>query len=214
MDKKVVIGLVLTLIIIIFIPVYWATEGGRQQAALERQKAEAMERGAHIYVAQCARCHGEAGEGLVGPALKDTALDKESLEKIIARGAAGGAMPAWGEEDGGPLKKHQIWDLVTFLQNWDSSLLERVIAEVKGITPPTTPGDLVAAGKQLFSANCAVCHGQNAEGTNIAPTLVGVEEAAILKQVREGGESMPPFSTDQLSDEDLSKIVEFLKSLK
>jgi len=41
MQKKIFIGFLLTLIIVIFIPVYWATEPGRQKAASENFKAAA-----------------------------------------------------------------------------------------------------------------------------------------------------------------------------
>ena len=100
----------LTLIIAIGIPLYWATAAGRQEAARERQQAEAVGRGAELYSLACASCHGSKGEGKIGPALKGSTLDRNVLEKIIARGIAGTAMSAFGEEDGGPLKRHQIKD--------------------------------------------------------------------------------------------------------
>ncbi len=40
MQRKIFIGLALTLVIVIFIPLYWVTEPGRQEAALARQQAE------------------------------------------------------------------------------------------------------------------------------------------------------------------------------
>ena len=44
----------------------------------------------------------------------------------------------------------------------------------------------VAAGKQLFLANCTSCHGLNAEGRANAPSLVGVGAAAVDFQVGTG----------------------------
>src|SRR5450631_1537060 len=44
----------------------------------------------------------------------------------------------------------------------------------------------VAAGKQLFQANCASCHGLNAEGRANAPSLVGVGAASVDFQVGTG----------------------------
>jgi mono/diheme cytochrome c family protein len=123
LQQKILIGLALTFFIVLFIPVYWATESGRQEAAGERQKAEAVARGAEQYILQCAVCHGPAGEGTLGPALKGSRLDDNALEKTITRGIAGTAMPAMGAEDGGALKKHQIKDLVIFIRNWDQSLI-------------------------------------------------------------------------------------------
>lgn len=44
----------------------------------------------------------------------------------------------------------------------------------------------VTAGKQMFLANCASCHGLNAEGRANAPSLVGVGAAAVDFQVGTG----------------------------
>lgn len=144
MQQKILIGLALTLTIVIFIAIYWATEAGRQEAASERQRAEAVERGAGLYISNCALCHGFQGEGGIGPRLQGTQLDEDVLERIIARGVPGTAMSAWSEEDGGPYKRHEIRDLVTFIKNWDSALLEELMAEevttpTPTPTPPSTP---------------------------------------------------------------------------
>jgi ubiquinol-cytochrome c reductase cytochrome c subunit len=44
----------------------------------------------------------------------------------------------------------------------------------------------IAAGRLLFLANCASCHGLNAEGRTSAPSLVGVGAAAVDFQVGTG----------------------------
>lgn len=46
--------------------------------------------------------------------------------------------------------------------------------------------DDVAAGQALFRTNCATCHGVNAEGRDIAPSLIGVGAAAVDFQVSTG----------------------------
>ncbi|WP_030450464.1 c-type cytochrome [Herbidospora cretacea] len=46
--------------------------------------------------------------------------------------------------------------------------------------------DDVAEGKSLFVAHCASCHGLNAEGTSMAPPLVGVGAASVDFQVSSG----------------------------
>ena len=56
----------------------------------------------------------------------------------------------------------------------------------------TATGDDVTAGKQLFQANCASCHGMNGEGrvapdgTSYGPSLVGVGAASVDFQVGTG----------------------------
>jgi len=41
-------------------------------------------------------------------------------------------------------------------------------------------------GKKIFLANCASCHGKNAEGTENGPNLIGVGEASVDFQVSTG----------------------------
>ena len=48
------------------------------------------------------------------------------------------------------------------------------------------PQEQVAAGRALFIANCASCHGLDAAGRNNAPTLVGVGAASVDFQVGTG----------------------------
>ena len=44
----------------------------------------------------------------------------------------------------------------------------------------------IAAGKKLFQANCATCHGVNLQGTTSGPSLIGVGAAAVDFQVGTG----------------------------
>ncbi len=44
----------------------------------------------------------------------------------------------------------------------------------------------VAAGRSLFLANCATCHGMNGQGSNAGPTVVGVGAASVDFQVGTG----------------------------
>ena len=46
--------------------------------------------------------------------------------------------------------------------------------------------DDLTTGRKLFLANCATCHGLNAEGTKAGPSLVGVGAAAVDFQVGTG----------------------------
>jgi mono/diheme cytochrome c family protein len=42
--------------------------------------------GAATYKAKCAVCHGPAGEGKVGPALKGTALTSDQIVAVLTKG--------------------------------------------------------------------------------------------------------------------------------
>jgi len=49
--------------------------------------------GAATYKAKCAACHGAAGEGKVGPALKGTSMSEGDIATFLTSGAAGKKAP-------------------------------------------------------------------------------------------------------------------------
>jgi len=53
-------------------------------------------------------------------------------------------------------------------------------AQARTVSRPAQAGDasLVSAGRQLYLVGCSSCHGAEAEGTDQAPTLVGVGAAS------------------------------------
>lgn len=79
--------------------------------------------------------------------------------------------------------------------------------------------DQVSAGQKLFAANCATCHGLNAEGSEFAPSLVGVGPAAVDFQVGTG--RMPAVASGpqaeakatQFSADEIAELAAFVGSL-
>lgn len=89
----------------------------------------------------------------------------------------------------------------------------------------------VAAGKALFQSTCATCHGPNGEGVpNLGKDMRGNEwiaaqsDAELVEFLKVGrrasdprnvtGIDMPPKGGNaSLKDEDLAKIVQFLRTL-
>ncbi len=71
-----------------------------------------------------------------------------------------------------------------------------------------------ATGHQLFiSKGCAACHGQDAQGSEVAPALPGHGEAIVKRQVRNPRLRMPAFTENQISDEELDTIARYIVSL-
>ncbi len=89
-------------------------------------------------------------------------------------------------------------------------------ADASSVTASTND---VAAGQKLFQANCATCHGAAAEGTDSAPSLVGVGAAAVDFQVGTG--RMPMQMTGpqaqakpvQFNDEQISQLAAYVATL-
>ncbi|MEO0048883.1 MAG: hypothetical protein RL556_215 [Actinomycetota bacterium] len=77
----------------------------------------------------------------------------------------------------------------------------------------------VDEGHKLFLANCASCHGKNAEGTHNAPTLIGVGAASVDFQVSSG--RMPAQASGpqiqvkpvQFTDAQIAELAAYVDSL-
>ena len=84
-------------------------------------------------------------------------------------------------------------------------------------TPASAPSSTLAPeahGTQLFSEKgCAACHGQNAEGSAIAPALPGHTAEQVRRQVRNPIGAMPRFGPEKISDQELDELVEFITEL-
>jgi len=79
------------------------------------------------------------------------------------------------------------------------------------------PGD-AAAGQRAFAAQCTSCHpGANA---GIGPAVYGPQfaerypdDGPLAAVIRQGKSGMPAFAPDQISDQELSNIVAYLRGL-
>jgi len=81
------------------------------------------------------------------------------------------------------------------------------------VSPDATGGS--ADGAALFAANCAVCHGAEGQGGNgpdIRP-LADADKDRIVKQVTNGGKSMPPFG-GQLSAAEIDTVAAYVINLQ
>ncbi len=157
------------LVVAIFIPVYWFYElgipalgvQGRMEQSAEEQFVTDVERGYALYLANCARCHGDDGQGGVGPPLNDQA---KLYNAISATGASGtghlnptyvrevlevggrlvcgdpnSVMPAW-REPAGPLNYREVEELVAFLTaSTDVSFVHDPAAGHGVVDPEATP---------------------------------------------------------------------------
>ncbi len=70
--------------------------------------------------------------------------------------------------------------------------------ESSAATTPTASAADIAKGQQIFDLTCATCHGLQAQGTAVAPSLIGVGSAAVYFQTSTG--RMPAKATDAEND--------------
>ena len=86
-------------------------------------------------------------------------------------------------------------------------------------TTPTASQAQIAKGRVIFQLTCATCHGLEAQGTAVAPSLIGVGSAAVDFQVSTGrmpakelsaeNERKPP----QLNPTQTRDVAEYIASL-
>jgi ubiquinol-cytochrome c reductase cytochrome c subunit len=78
---------------------------------------------------------------------------------------------------------------------------------------------VITEGQKLFAANCATCHGQQAQGTGNGPSLIGVGSAAVDFQVGTGRMPMQaqgpqaPSKPVQFTDEQVKALAAYVASL-
>ncbi|MBN9554989.1 MAG: cytochrome-c oxidase, cbb3-type subunit III [Alphaproteobacteria bacterium] len=167
---------------------------------------DVREAGHMLFGDNCAACHGVGAKGGPGfPDLTDKAwLWGGSPDAVLQTLRVGvntehadsrvSQMPAWGRD--GMLKEQEIRDAVAYVYALSHP----------GVTKDALGGNAVA-GKTVFSANCAACHGANAKGDIKmgAPDLTdrfwlyGGDEAAIQESVFNGRQGHMPSWEKRLS---------------
>ena len=162
----VIAGTGLTLAILVTFQIYLLREPARLQADADQDLSAAVEAGQAIYGSHCASCHGEQGEGIIGPALNSKQLlssaSDDLLFGLIRTGVPGTAMPAWSQSFGGPLTDEEIRQAVAFVRSWEPDATD---------AGPDLPEPDPARGAEIFDSICFACHGPQGEGTEIAPAL-------------------------------------------
>ncbi|MCA9932467.1 MAG: c-type cytochrome [Anaerolineales bacterium] len=115
--------------------------------------------GLETFAARCANCHGPQGNGdgelavnlaqppraFTNPAFRQTAVPA-SFHDFILTGNLDAGMPGFGSTNSNPLSDAQVWD---------------AIAAVMSLATPATA---VERGQQVYTDNCAACHGETGLG--------------------------------------------------
>jgi mono/diheme cytochrome c family protein/uncharacterized cupredoxin-like copper-binding protein len=132
------------LIVALFIPVYWIYDigvpplgiSGRLAAEERAQYITDVSRGYALFLANCARCHGNQGQGGIGPPLNDQGklyntltadglsgpghLNPDYIRAVLTEGGRyvcgdpASVMPAWLQPKG-PLNYREVEEIITFI---------------------------------------------------------------------------------------------------
>ncbi|MCJ7537744.1 MAG: c-type cytochrome [Anaerolineales bacterium] len=168
-----------------------------------------------IYDQLCAQCHGEDGEGGLGPSFQDrqfqAARTDTQLFDTINLGHDATAMIGWGDV----LSADQIQQLVVLIRQFNS------VSE----QPTSAAVSFSADVMPIFEADCTICHGSFGgwdassydsvmETGNNAPVVIpGDAENSLLAQKMEGtqtiGNIMPPAGL--LPEDEIQIILDWIE---
>ncbi len=172
--------------------------------------------GPEIYAQLCSQCHGQKGEGGIGPALDASQFqlsntDQDIFDKINM-GHKATAMIAWGEI----LTSDQIQQLVSFIRTLPSG------AVPTGQAVPSFIADVLP----IFNSKCTVCHGTMGgwtassytgvmtTGTHAPVVIPGDALNSLLVQklqgVQQAGTIMPP--SGKLLDAQIQIIIDWINA--
>lgn len=236
-------GVALSLFAAVFIAVYWWIEPARINNKVDEFYTKDVAAGHALFETNCATCHGSDAGGGSAPnpynadapwpapnlsnlqaryADSDIVSDVEQfMTMTIKQGRAGTPMPAWGAAYSGPMNDQQVEQIVKYLLSIQTGQVEAVDAQAF----------VGASGEDLFTNNCARCHGYNLEG-QVGPQLLNVFERygadptdpASLQAVRDTirgtvtngryvptGAIMPPFA-NVLTDDAITSIIDYIES--
>jgi ubiquinol-cytochrome c reductase cytochrome c subunit len=163
-----------------------------------------------IYLRDCAVCHGADGHGTkTGPTLEG--WGRAGVDYALSTGR----MPL-PSPDATPERRTPAYDAAT-----RDALVDYVVGLVPGgpeiPTVDPTSGDL-AAGGELFRAQCAACHQWAGEGGALlrreAPALDDATATQIAEAVRTGPGEMPVFDENAVDADQLNGLVRYVQYLR
>lgn len=179
-------------------------------APIGRPDAQAVTeagRGGQLYLTSCASCHGAQGAGTAsGPDIRNAGA---ALADFMLRT---GRMPL--ADTGAPAVRGR-----PYFSDADRQALVAYVASLgsgPAIPQVVTNAADVNAGRNIYTANCAACHGPAGGGGAVgggfvAPALTQADPTTVGEAVITGPGPMPRFSfaPDQLNN--LSAYVEYLR---
>jgi sulfur oxidation c-type cytochrome SoxX len=193
-----------------------------------------------FYKNNCARCHGEKGDGkgmiatYLDPYPRDLTkvafMNSKSDERLLASikdGVGGTSMPAWGRV----INEDQMRNLLGYLRQSIVKEKQRPLKD-RGL-PETNPvamsNQSIAQGEATFVQRCAGCHGKKADGKgpnslDILPRprnlrakdfVNATSDKRMFDSILYGvqGTAMPPWIDYGLSKTDVGNLVNYLRSL-
>jgi ubiquinol-cytochrome c reductase cytochrome c subunit len=166
-----------------------------------------VQAGRGLYTANCASCHGSAGQGgAYGPSLEHAGAAAADFYLRTGR------MPL-----SGPNQR-----VVRQPPVFDEAQIEALVAYVASLgdgpaIPQVVAGGDLRHGRELYTANCAACHAVTGAGNAIGGGYVAVglgfaDPTTVAEAVTIGPGAMPRFGFDAQAQADLAAYIDWLRA--
>ena len=189
---------------------YSAFSGGGASAASTASDSSQAAAGHALFVVSCASCHGLNAQGTT------------QAPSLIGAGAAAvdfqmstGRMPAkelGAENDRKPqveFTQQQIYEIAAYIESLGGG------PAIPSADQVSTAHADTALGSQLFSTNCAQCHGFAGAGGALtygkdAPSLNASTPTQIYEAMQTGPEAMPVFGDGTITPQEKQAIIAYI----
>jgi len=202
-------ALLLGLVVVALVYGSLTSRGGATEASAAVGTQQDIEFGKDLFQANCSSCHGLEAQGT------------SQAPSLIGTGAASvyfqmstGRMPAkevGAENERKPVtfSEQQIEDIAGYIASLGGG------PEIPTAEQVSTEGADTALGSELFSANCAQCHGFAGAGGALtygkdAPSLTASTPTQIYTAMLTGPEAMPVFSDGALPPQAKRDIIAYI----
>jgi ubiquinol-cytochrome c reductase cytochrome c subunit len=201
------VALLLGLVVVAAVYAVVTGTGGAQ--ASPNQAQQGIAEGKSLFVQACSSCHGMDAQGTVtGPSLIGAGAAAVDFQVSTGR------MPLKEPDAQAPSKP------VTFTPQLIYDIADYIASLGGGPAIPTaqqvdTSGANTGLGSQLFSANCAQCHGFAGAGGALtygktAPALNTATPTQIYEAMLTGPEAMPVFGDGTITPQAKRDIIAFI----
>ncbi len=166
--------------------------------------------GRNLYLQSCAACHGPGGAGTTqGPALIDSGA--AATDFMLRTGRMPFSPPADPTQRREPaFTDEQIRSLVAYVGS---------LGVGPAVPDVVTSAADIPAGRALYEANCAQCHGPSGAGVAIgggaiAPSLGQADPRIVVEAMRTGPNVMPVFPKGAIDDDAAAAIASYIEYLQ
>jgi ubiquinol-cytochrome c reductase cytochrome c subunit len=188
---------------------YGVLSGGGASASAPSQASTSVAQGKALFATSCSSCHGLDAQGT------------SQAPSLIGAGAAAvdfqmstGRMPAkelGAENDRKPtdFTQQQIYDIAGYVASLGGG------PAIPDKSQVSSDGANTALGSQLFSTNCAQCHGFAGAGGALtygkdAPTLNSATPTQVYEAMQTGPEAMPVFGDGTVTPAEKRDIIAYV----